>query len=114
MSMRATWLFATFLIALSLIAATPPAKPRATKSKAAPLTPEQRAIQALMRPMSLRDKVAQLVIVNANGDVYSTKSPDYEKYRHLSPISTSAASSSTTPRNTAWSATPSRTSWPCS
>ena len=32
--------------------------------------------------MSLRDKVAQLVIVNANGDVYSTKSPDYEKYRH--------------------------------
>ena len=32
--------------------------------------------------MSLRDKVAQLVIVAADGDVYSTKSPDYEKYRH--------------------------------
>ena len=35
-----------------------------------------------MRPMNLRDKVAQLVIVDADGDVYSTKSPDYEKYRH--------------------------------
>jgi beta-N-acetylhexosaminidase len=35
-----------------------------------------------MKPMSLRDKVAQLVIVVADGDVYSTKSPDYEKYRH--------------------------------
>ena len=64
------------------IAAHAPAKPEAAKSKAAPLTAEQRAAQALMRPMSLRDKVAQLVIVNANGDVYSTKSPDYEKYRH--------------------------------
>ena len=36
----------------------------------------------MMRSMSLRDRVAQLVIVTANGDVFSTKSPDYEKYRH--------------------------------
>ncbi len=35
-----------------------------------------------MRRMSLRDKVAQLVIVAADGDVYSRKSKDYEKYRH--------------------------------
>ena len=64
---------ATFLLALPLVAAKP---------KPTPLTPEQRAVQALMKPMSLRDKVAQLVIVSANGEVYSTKSPDYEKYRH--------------------------------
>jgi len=71
----------TFLLAataLSIGAATP--KP--VKSKSAPLTPDQRAVQGLMKPMSLRDKVAQLVIVVADGDVYSTKSPDYEKYRH--------------------------------
>jgi len=75
MSMR---LVAILLIALPIIAATPkPAKPKSA------LTPDQRAVQALMKSMSLRDKVAQLVIVNATGDVYSTKSADYEKYRHL-------------------------------
>ena len=78
MNMRAAWLFATFLIAVAAIAASP----KTPKPKAPPLTAEQRAVQALMRPMSLRDKVAQLVIVSANGEVYSTKSPDYEKYRH--------------------------------
>jgi beta-N-acetylhexosaminidase len=72
MSMR--WMVATFLVTLPILAATRP--------KPAPLSPEQRAVQTLMKPMSLRDKVAQLVIVVANGDVYSTKSPDYEKYRH--------------------------------
>src|SRR5665213_2912171 len=77
MNMRAGRLIALFLIALAIIAATPKTKP-----KAVPLTAEQRAIQALMRPMSLRDKVAQLVIVSADGNVYSTKSPEYEKYRH--------------------------------
>ncbi len=74
MSMRGTRLMATLLLALPIIAAT--------KSKPAALTAEQRAAQALMKPMSLRDKAAQLVIVVADGDVYSTKSPDYEKYRH--------------------------------
>ncbi len=75
MSMRAALLLATFVV--SVTAATPRAKP-----KPAPLTAEQRAAQALMKPMSLREKVAQLVIVTENGDVYSSKSPDYEKYRH--------------------------------
>src|SRR5450755_366899 len=70
--MRAGRLLLLFSIALTVFAA----------SKAPPLTAEQRAVQAQMKPMSLRDKVAQLVIVSANGDVYSTKSPDYEKYRH--------------------------------
>jgi len=78
MNMRAGRLIATFFMALAITVAAP----KATKPKPAPLTAEQRAAQALMKPMSLRDKVAQLVIVSANGDVYSTKSPDYEKYRH--------------------------------
>ena len=77
MNMRTGRLIALFPIALTVIAAA-----QKTKPTAVPLTAEQRAVQALMRPMSLRDKVAQLVIVNANGDVYSTKSQDYEKYRH--------------------------------
>ncbi|MCU1336378.1 MAG: glycoside hydrolase, family 3 domain protein [Bryobacterales bacterium] len=81
MNMRAWWLFATLLIALAMTAATPRST-KIPKAKPAPLTAEQRTAQALMKPMSLRDKVAQLVIVSANGDVYSTKSPDYEKYRH--------------------------------
>jgi beta-N-acetylhexosaminidase len=81
MSMRAGRIFPTFLLALAVLAAPPPAA-KPAKPKAAPLTPELRAAQALMKPMSLRDRVAQLVIVVADGDVYSTKSPDYEKYRH--------------------------------
>ena len=81
MSMRAGRLLTTFVIALAATAAAPPAT-KSAKPKPAPLTPELRAAQALMKPMSLRDRVAQLVIVVADGDVYSTKSPDYEKYRH--------------------------------
>jgi beta-N-acetylhexosaminidase len=77
MNMRVAWLLPTLLFALPILAAPKPPKP-----KPVPLTPDQRAAQALMKPMSLRDKVAQLVIVVADGDVYSTKSPDYEKYRH--------------------------------
>src|SRR5260370_15316479 len=81
MSMRAGRLLTTLLLALAVVAAPPPAA-KPAKPKPAPLTPELRAAQALMKPMSLRDRVAQLVIVVADGDVYSTKSPDYEKYRH--------------------------------
>lgn len=81
--MRGARLITILLIALAVTLAIQAATPKATKPKAAlSLTPEQRAAQTLMKPMSLRDKAAQLVIVVANGDVYSTKSPDYEKYRH--------------------------------
>jgi len=78
MNMRARRMLISLLVALPIVAATP----KVAKPKAPPLTSEQRATQGQMKAMSLRDKVAQLVIVNANGDVYSTKSPDYEKYRH--------------------------------
>ncbi len=78
MNMRVRRMLVSLLIALPIIAASP----KVAKPKAPALTAEQRATQGQMKAMSLRDKVAQLVIVNANGDVYSTKSPDYEKYRH--------------------------------
>ena len=115
MNMVTRRLTITFLVALAAIPLSiPAATPKPVKSKSAPLTPDQRAAQALMKPMSLRDKVAQLVIVVADGDVYSTESPDYEKYRHWVAICVSAGSSSTTHRNTAWCATPSLTPWRCS
>src|SRR5579862_7605729 len=86
--MRAGRFLAALLLAFAAGAATPPAKVPAegpakapAKPKAPPLTADQRAAQALMKSMSLRDKVAQLVVVTANGDVYSTKSPEYARYR---------------------------------
>jgi beta-N-acetylhexosaminidase len=58
------------------------AKAKAAVSKGPPLTADQRAAQALMRSMTLRDRVAQLVIAVCDGDVYSTHSKEYQKYAH--------------------------------
>jgi beta-N-acetylhexosaminidase len=76
--MRPWRLLISVVLAVAAIAATP--KP--PKPKAPPLTAEQRAVQAQMKSMSLRDKVAQLVVVTANGEVYSHTSPEFERYRH--------------------------------
>ena len=78
MNMHAGRLLAVSLMALRIF----PATPKPVKPKDPPLTAEQRAVQAQLKTMSLRDKVAQLVIVTANGDVYSHTSPEFEKYRH--------------------------------
>ena len=64
-----------------LCAAAFAARP-SVKPKKPALTSEQRAARSIMRSMSLRDKVAQLVIAVAFGDVPSRTSPEYEKYRH--------------------------------
>jgi hypothetical protein len=69
------------IAALVLVGAVYGAKPTA-KPKRAPVSPEQRAAQALLKSMSLRDRVAQLVIGVAYGDVPSRTSPEYEKFRH--------------------------------
>ncbi|MGA3205885.1 MAG: glycoside hydrolase family 3 N-terminal domain-containing protein, partial [Bryobacteraceae bacterium] len=53
----------------------------ATKTKKPPLTPEQRAAQSLMKSMSLRDRVAQLIIGTCYGDAPGTKTAEYKKYR---------------------------------
>ena len=46
------------------------------------LSVEQASARNLLNNMSLRDRVAQLVIGVAYGDVYSKESEDYKKYRH--------------------------------
>jgi len=56
------------------------AKPAETKSP--PLTAEQRAAQSILKSLSLHDRVAQLVIGVALGEVPSRKSPEYEKFHH--------------------------------
>src|SRR5262249_49748185 len=69
---------------------TPPAK---TKSKVGrPLAksglfdpaakPEEATARALLNSMTMRDRIAQLVLGVAYGDVYSTESDDYKKYHH--------------------------------
>jgi hypothetical protein len=62
------------IAALVLMGSAYAAKPTA-KPKRAALTPEQRAAQGLLKSMSLRDRVAQLVIGVAYGDVPSRRSP---------------------------------------
>jgi beta-N-acetylhexosaminidase len=65
-----------------------PAKPKAaapaakSKAKINPLAPDETAARALLNSMSLRDRVAQLVIGVSNGDVYSTDSDEYRRFRH--------------------------------
>src|SRR5437016_13453267 len=54
----------------------------AAKPKKPPLSPEQRAAQSMMKSMSLRDKVAQLVVGACYGDVPASKSPEFQKYKH--------------------------------
>lgn len=68
---------AALVLTLTAYAARPSAKP-----KKPPLTPEQRAAQSLLRSMTLRDRIAQLVIGVSYGDVPSRQSAEYEKYRH--------------------------------
>ena len=69
---------AVFIAAAMLASAAKPAP----KPKPPPLTPEQRAAQALLKPLSLRDRVAQLVIGVVYADPLSSTSPDFEKWRH--------------------------------
>src|ERR1700689_1303211 len=68
---------AVLMLCTAAFAARPPAK-----TKRAPLTADQRAAQAMMRSMSLRDRVAQLVIGVCYGDAPGKKSKLYESYRH--------------------------------
>jgi beta-N-acetylhexosaminidase len=69
---------ALFLAAAMLASAAKPAP----KPKPPPLTPEQRAAQAILKPLSLRDRVAQLVIGVVYADPMSSTSTEFEKWRH--------------------------------
>jgi len=80
MSMRFPRGLILFVIAITAFAAKPATK--TTKAKKSALTPEQRVAQSILKSMSLHDRVAQLVIGVATGDVPSRKSQEYEKFRH--------------------------------
>jgi beta-N-acetylhexosaminidase len=69
------------LVALALHAQTARTK---APAKAAParISSEEAQARALLNAMPLRDRVAQLVIGVANGDVYSTDSEEYKRYIH--------------------------------
>ena len=69
---------AALFLCISAIAATK----APVKAKKPLLTPEQRAAQSIMKSMSLRDRVAQLIVGTCYGDAPATKSADYQKYRH--------------------------------
>ncbi len=75
---RTPILLACLLAALAFGAK--PAKVPAPKKP--PLTAEQKQAQSILKSLSLHDRVAQLVIGVALGDVPSRKSPEYEKFRH--------------------------------
>ncbi|HEX5431906.1 MAG TPA: glycoside hydrolase family 3 N-terminal domain-containing protein [Bryobacteraceae bacterium] len=77
------------IVALATAQAAKPPKARSkahsTKArtpKTPPLTREQRAARAMLRSMSLRDRVAQLVIGACYGRTPYSESPEFEKYRH--------------------------------
>ena len=68
----------TFLLSvLAIGAAKAP-----VKAKKPALSPDQRAAQAIMKSMTLRDRVAQLIIGTCYGDAPAIKSAEYVKYRH--------------------------------
>ena len=68
---------ALLLSVAALAAPKPPAK-----AKKPALTADQRAAQSIMKSMSLRDRVAQLIVATCYGDAPSTKSQEYQKYKH--------------------------------
>jgi beta-N-acetylhexosaminidase len=70
------------VLTLASIAAAAPAPAAAAKAKKPPLTAEQRSAQSILKSLSLRDRVAQMVIGVAYGDAPGTKSAEYEKFRH--------------------------------
>src|SRR5260370_1413945 len=48
----------------------------------APTKAEQKAAQSILKTLTLRDRVAQLVMGISYGDVPSARSPEYERFRH--------------------------------
>lgn len=70
---------AALALLLGLPEATPAPKPPKVDQKTAR---ERRAAQSLLRSLSQRDRVAQLVIGISYGNVPSTTSPEYMQFRH--------------------------------
>jgi len=73
--MRTVVTFALFCL-LARGAGKPPAKP------APKIGTEQRVAQSILRPMTLRDRIAQLIIGAYYGDAPSSHSKEYMQFRH--------------------------------
>jgi len=73
--------FGRALLALTLAAGLIAAPKAPTKPKPA-LTAEERAAQAMMKSLSLRDRVAQMIIGTCYGDAPGMKTAEYQKYKH--------------------------------
>lgn len=69
-------------LALFLSLSVAAASKSTVKTKKPPLTAERRAAQSMMKSMSLRDRVAQLIVATCFGDAPGLKTPEYQKYRH--------------------------------
>jgi beta-N-acetylhexosaminidase len=69
------------LLSIAVLVSANAAKP-SVKPKKPVLSADQRAAQFLLKSLSLRDRVAQLIIGTCYGEAPSTKSADYIKYRH--------------------------------
>ena len=69
---------AAMAMLMGLPAADPAPKPKVDQKAAA----EKKAAQSILKSMSLRDRVAQLVIAICYGDVPSPQSPEYQQFRH--------------------------------
>ena len=74
MNMRATIAAAALACSAFVFAAKPVARPK--------IGPDQRAAQTIMKSLSLREEVAQLIVEVCYGDVPSTNSSEFQKYRH--------------------------------
>ncbi len=68
--MRFLGAFAALLLAVPMFAAK------------VPISAERRAALSIMKSMSLRDRVAQLIVATCYGDAPGTKTDEYKKYRH--------------------------------
>lgn len=77
--MRARTGAAVLLVAaaIALLAATPGPKPRSVLP-----TAEQRTAQALLRTLTLHDRVAQLILATADAEPVSSTSKEFERYVH--------------------------------
>jgi beta-N-acetylhexosaminidase len=76
-SLALVWWVSVFTACVPAFAAKPGAKP-----KKPPLTSDQRAAQSVLKSLSLRDRIAQLIVGSCYGDAPSRKSAEFEKYRH--------------------------------
>ena len=68
---------------LQIAIAGAPATAPASTPKKAPQTREARAVQRWMRPMTLRDEVAQMVMISFTGRPLNTRSREYRKIEEL-------------------------------